>query len=131
MLAPRVVPCVERVVNLPRLGDTDIGGQVRVEREGGPLGRYRAPGVEVADLAQCVNSGVGTPGGDHARALPGHSSDGLLDTLLYGHGVILPLPACVARPVVFERQPDVHRSIPPHTLSAITAAASSSAAIPA
>ena len=41
--------------------------------------------------------------------LPGQCLQGLLHPLLDSDGIYLPLPAAVGRPVVLQRQPDVHR----------------------
>ncbi len=78
----------------------------------------------MGDLMEGVYPGIGPARADHPDRLAGHPADALLDDLLDGEAVDLPLPAAVGAAVVFDDHPDIpHRPIPirPPALFPLTA----------
>ena len=60
------------------------GAEVEVERAGEALGQPGAAEVEMGDLAQGVDAGVGAAGGDHGDRLAGAGQHGGFDRRLDG-----------------------------------------------
>ena len=90
---------------LARLQDGDRGGaEVEVERTGEALGQPGAGEVEMGDLAQRVDAGVGAAGGEDGDGLAGAGQDGGSIGALDGGRVALALPALERAAVIFEQQ---------------------------
>ena len=69
------------------------------------LGRQARADVEVRDLAERVDAGVGAARSVQLEVLPaGDGAHGAVDLALHGPRVLLNLPAAVARAGVFDRQ---------------------------
>ena len=78
--------------------------EVKVQRADEALGRPVAGEVEMGDLTECVDPGVGPAGGNDRHGLAGAGQDGGLDGGLDGGGVALALPALERPAVIFEQQ---------------------------
>ena len=102
--------CMEGVGHLLRPADAHIHRQVDVAAE--HPGAHRTPGigVEVDDLLQRMDAGIGTPGAMHGQPLVRHLGDGLLHTALDApYAGLLALPAMETGAVVFHAHCDTHR----------------------
>ncbi len=98
------------------------GAQMVVESVAHRVGRRLPVEVEMGDLAERVDAGVGAPGAEHRRRLAREVPDRLLDRLLDRGAVLLALPADEGAAVVFEDEP-VARHGPPHAGSGSVAPA--------
>ena len=66
--------------------------------------------IEVRDLAERMDTGVGAARTQYLCRLIRHQGDGLFDTFLYPKAGLLPLPANVATAIVFNAECDTHGS---------------------
>ena len=99
---------MEALRHHPGPGHRDITRQVARRAVHPGMVAALSRGVEVHDLAAGVNTGVGTPGGDHADRFVGDPRQGSLQFTLDRGDTILQLPAAVARPVVLHPERDPH-----------------------
>ena len=85
--------------------DVDVGRQFVVDPAPERLGRQRGRDVEMRDLRQRVDAGIGAARAVQFEVLAaGHRSDGAIDLALNRAGVLLDLPAAVPRAGVLDRQ---------------------------
>ena len=90
----------------------DVGGQRVVERVPQTIGWERRLHLEVRDLEQGVNPGVGPPRPVQLEPLPPTGAlHGPVQLSLDGAGILLDLPAAVPRAHVLERQLEAQRSV--------------------
>jgi hypothetical protein len=80
--------------------------QHAVEAAAEAVERDVALGDEARHLAERVDAGVGARGARHRHRAAEHPGQRLLDVLLRGRAVRLPLPAAQRRPVVLDRELD-------------------------
>jgi hypothetical protein len=98
--------------------DVDVGGQELVDAATQRFGRQRGVNVEVGDLGEGVDAGVGPAGAvefEFSRA--GSLANGAVDLALHRPRVLLDLPAAIAGSRVFDRQLEAH-----HLVSGINSA---------
>ena len=90
--------------------DADGGRQLGVER-GNPVEGVHgemARGVEMSDLAESVDSGIGAAGSVEAKGLFGDDGEGFFNALLDGVGIGLNLPTGVGSAVVGDGEFEAH-----------------------
>ncbi len=81
-----------------------LAPQMGVEGVAHRVGRPVADKVDMGDLTEGMDAGVGAPGAlDHDR-LAAKGGDRLFDRLLYGAAVLLTLPADIGAAVIFDGQ---------------------------
>src|SRR5438874_391376 len=101
----RVVARVKAVRHLRRREDVDVRRQLVVDPPAQRLGGQRRRDVEVRHLRERVYACVGAAGSVQLEIpAAGHRPDGAIDFALHRSGVLLDLPAAVARPRVLDRQ---------------------------
>src|SRR5262245_5623258 len=90
--------------------DDDVGGQSVVDSSSECVGWQRGPDLEVGDLRQRVDPGIGPARSVELEVVgPGRLPDGALDFALHGPRILLNLPAAVARPGIFDGELQSHR----------------------
>lgn len=62
--------------------------------------------IEMHDLSECMDTGVGTSGAIDTHGLPGHAGECQFQHILYGQAVWLRLPAMKSGTVVFDAKCD-------------------------
>lgn len=82
--------------------DDDVVGEEAVGRMENAAGRQRRFDEAVGGVAERVNPGIGASGGAEDDWLSEHFSQHALQLALERGGVGLPLPALIARSVIFE-----------------------------
>ena len=93
------------VVDGLNLGDGDgFGPNQRVYAFAKAMLRDRLRYVHMSSHRESVNTGIRPPGGMHGGQFAGHAMDGLLEPLLDGGAVVLPLPAHEGPPVELDRE---------------------------
>ena len=75
-----------------------------VERVAHGIGRPVAGEIDMGDLAERMDAGIGAPGALDRDRLAGEGGDRLLDRLLHRAAVLLALPADIGAAVIFDGQ---------------------------
>src|SRR5262245_23373763 len=88
--------------------------QIEIERVPDRSGLCGLLDIEVRDLGQGMNPGIGPASHMHTHVFTTEGSDGLFDRLLDGGSVLLPLPARETAALIFHRDfPAGHYSASP------------------
>jgi len=106
-IGPRygIVPCVKAVGRLLDAQDVDVSRQRVVDRATKALGRQARPDLEVGHLPERVHARIGTAGAvELDRRLTGGLVNGAHQLALHRSGVLLDLPAAVARARILDQQ---------------------------
>lgn len=88
-------------------GDADVGGEGGVEGAEEDLGRVSGGGVEMDDLGEGVDAGVGASAGGDGRGVSEEGFEGLFEDELDGAAVALALPPAEVGAVVTDGELDV------------------------
>src|SRR5260370_10849008 len=97
--------------HIRRLANHDVGWQMSIQGSNQYIGRMLGCCVEVDDLADRVNTGVGSPAGIGMRSFTSERGDGGLEGFLHGSKPRLRLPAEEVGAIVAQGQLDVaHRT---------------------
>jgi hypothetical protein len=103
------MPRVEAVPHRLDAQDVDVGRQEVVDAASKRFRRSRPTDVEVGDLRQRMDPGVGAAGPlELEAALAGRVAGGALELPQDGAGILLDLPAAVARAGVLDGQFEPH-----------------------
>jgi hypothetical protein len=107
-----VVPRVEAVRHLLDGDDVDVGWQLVVQLPAQRLGSHRRVELEVRDLRERVHAGIG-PARAVELELAGleRFADGAVDLTLDRAGVLLDLPAAVARAGVLDQEAEARHTM--------------------
>jgi hypothetical protein len=101
----RVVTGVETMRDDVGREDMDVGGQFVIEAKYKSVRRNARADIEMGDLRQRMDPGVGPPRSVQLEVLPpGDRANGPIDLTLDGAGVLLDLPTAVARSGVLDGQ---------------------------
>lgn len=91
------------------LADVEHGNRLRpdqgVETFPKPVGREGRRDIDMSCHRQCMNAGIGSPGGCESSPLARHPLERVLERLLDSWSMLLPLPPHERAAVIFDRQP--------------------------
>lgn len=92
---------------LAKMNERNVVGKVVSDRERKVVGRDRAGGLEICDLAAGMDARVGAAGAENGEWVSADAPNDVFDGFLHGALTGLALPAVEVGPVVRERDSDV------------------------